>query len=79
MEELTTGPIPVSKVLLGAENAKLVEVFILGYEPSGEIYLAASTQDSDILTDLLIEARELVDELERQEQDDSDEDEEDLD
>ena len=74
MEELTTGPVPVHKVLLGAENAKLVEVFVLGYEASGEIYLASSTQDEEILRDLLIEAGELVDELERraaeQDQDD---------
>lgn len=72
MEDITLDPVPVPRVLQAAEDARLTEVFLLGYLPSGEIYLAASTQDAEILRDLLIEASELTDQLERQQADDDD-------
>lgn len=72
------GRVLPEKVLAASGDAKLAEVFVLGFRPDGEIYLAASTDDPDSLRDLLVEASELVDQLERQVlEDEDDQDDED--
>lgn len=39
----TKGDIPVPRVIGGAAGARLEQVFILGREPGGRLYAAAST------------------------------------
>jgi hypothetical protein len=56
----TTLDLPLDRILNGARDAEVSDCLLLGYEPSGDFYMASQTTDAGKMLILLERARAVL-------------------
>ncbi len=56
--QLTSDPVPVKNVLLGADKAQLKETVVIGWDEKGDFYFASSEADGPSVLWLLEKAKQ---------------------